>query len=66
MAATRGRRRRCILSQPGVSLQVKALEKSIGLPLFEKVGRTLQLTAAGTSSWGTARRFSGCWKRRGW
>ncbi|MGH2486098.1 MAG: helix-turn-helix domain-containing protein, partial [Ktedonobacterales bacterium] len=25
------------LSQPGVSLQVKALEKSIGLPLFEKV-----------------------------
>src|SRR5579859_7060363 len=35
------------LSQPGVSLQVKALEKSIGLPLFEKVGRTLRLTEAG-------------------
>ncbi len=35
------------LSQPGVSLQVKALEKSIGLPLFEKVGRTLHLTEAG-------------------
>jgi len=35
------------LSQPGVSLQVKALERSIGLPLFEKVGRTQHLTAAG-------------------
>jgi LysR family transcriptional regulator, low CO2-responsive transcriptional regulator len=35
------------LSQPGVSLQVKALERSIGLPLFEKVGRTLHLTEAG-------------------
>ncbi|HLJ81170.1 MAG TPA: LysR family transcriptional regulator, partial [Ktedonobacterales bacterium] len=35
------------LSQPAVSLQVKALEKSIGLPLFELVGRTLHLTEAG-------------------
>ena len=35
------------LSQPGVSLQVKALEKSVGLPLFEKSGRTLRLTEAG-------------------
>ncbi len=35
------------LSQPGVSLQVKALERSIGLPLFEKVGRSLHLTEAG-------------------
>ncbi|MFI5274387.1 MAG: LysR family transcriptional regulator [Ktedonobacterales bacterium] len=35
------------LSQPGVSLQVKALERSVGLPLFEKVGRTLHLTEAG-------------------
>lgn len=35
------------LSQPGVSLQVKSLERSIGLPLFEKVGRTLHLTEAG-------------------
>jgi DNA-binding transcriptional LysR family regulator len=35
------------LSQPGVSLQVKALEHTIGLPLFEKSGRTLRLTEAG-------------------
>ena len=35
------------LSQPGVSLQVKALEQSVGMPLFEKSGRTLRLTEAG-------------------
>ncbi|HEY7021605.1 MAG TPA: LysR family transcriptional regulator [Ktedonobacterales bacterium] len=35
------------LSQPGVSLQIKALEKSLGLSLFEKHGRTLRLTEAG-------------------
>jgi DNA-binding transcriptional LysR family regulator len=35
------------LSQPGVSLQIKALEKSLGLHLFEKHGRTLRLTEAG-------------------
>lgn len=35
------------LSQPSVSLQVKALERSIGLALFEKHGRSIQLTEAG-------------------
>ena len=35
------------LSQPAVSLQVRALEKTIGMPLFEKSGRTLKLTDAG-------------------
>ena len=35
------------LSQPAVSLQVRALEKTIGLALFEKSGRTLRLTDAG-------------------
>jgi DNA-binding transcriptional LysR family regulator len=45
------------LSQPGVSLQVKALEKSIGLPLFEKVGRTLHLTEAGRALLGYSERI---------
>jgi DNA-binding transcriptional LysR family regulator len=36
-----------LISQPGVTLQVKALEHNVGLPLFEKVGRTIQLTEAG-------------------
>jgi DNA-binding transcriptional LysR family regulator len=35
------------LSQPGVSLQVKALEKTVGMPLLERHGRTLRLTEAG-------------------
>lgn len=36
-----------IMSQPAVSLQLRALEREIRLPLFEKSGRTLRLTEAG-------------------
>ena len=35
------------LSQPGVSMQIKQLEESIGLPLFEHVGKKIHLTHAG-------------------
>jgi DNA-binding transcriptional LysR family regulator len=35
------------LSQPAISMQVRALEHSVGLPLFEKVGHRLRLTEAG-------------------
>jgi DNA-binding transcriptional LysR family regulator len=35
------------LSQPALSLQVKALEKSLGQPLFERHGRRILLTPAG-------------------
>jgi len=35
------------LSQPGVSLQVKALGKAVGIRLFERNGRALRLTEAG-------------------
>ena len=35
------------LSQPGVSMQIRQLEENIGLPLFEKLGRKIQLTEAG-------------------
>jgi LysR family transcriptional regulator, low CO2-responsive transcriptional regulator len=35
------------LSQPAVSMQVKQLEESIGLELFEKTGKRIALTAAG-------------------
>lgn len=37
------------LSQPGVSLQVRALEQSIGMALFERAGRQLRLTDAGVA-----------------
>ncbi|MBI3976691.1 MAG: LysR family transcriptional regulator [Chloroflexi bacterium] len=36
-----------ILSQPAVSMQVKALEKSVGQELFEQIGRRIYLTEAG-------------------
>ncbi len=35
------------LTPPAVTMQVKELESQIGLPLFERVGRTVSLTTAG-------------------
>jgi DNA-binding transcriptional LysR family regulator len=35
------------LSQPGVSMQIKQLEESVGLPLFEQMGKKMHLTIAG-------------------
>lgn len=35
------------LSQPAVSIQVKQLQETIDVPLFEREGRTLNLTTAG-------------------
>ncbi len=36
------------LSQPGVSMQVRALVDVVGIPLFEKLGKQIHLTEAGT------------------
>ena len=35
------------LSQPGVSMQIKQLEESVGMPLFEQLGKKIYLTDAG-------------------
>lgn len=35
------------LTQPTISMQVKQLSKSVGMPLFEKVGKRLYMTEAG-------------------
>jgi len=35
------------ITQPAVSIQIKRLEEQTGLPLFEKVGKKIFLTAAG-------------------
>ncbi|MCU7960545.1 MAG: LysR family transcriptional regulator [gamma proteobacterium symbiont of Bathyaustriella thionipta] len=35
------------LSQPAVSMQIKQLEETLGLPLFEQIGKKMHLTAAG-------------------
>ncbi len=36
------------LSQPAVSIQIKRLEESVGLPLVEQLGKKIFLTAAGS------------------
>lgn len=35
------------LTQPAVSMQIKQLEESVGLPLFEQLGKRIYLTEAG-------------------
>jgi len=35
------------LTQPAVSMQIKQLEESLGLPLFEQIGKRIHLTEAG-------------------
>ena len=35
------------LSQPAISMQIKQLEQTVGMPLFEQVGKQIHLTEAG-------------------
>jgi DNA-binding transcriptional LysR family regulator len=46
------------LTQPAVSMQVKSLEDSAGLPLTEQVGKKIRLTSAGEEVARTARRIA--------
>jgi DNA-binding transcriptional LysR family regulator len=43
------------VSQPALSLAVKELEADLGTSLFDRIGRKVQLTAAGTALLGPAR-----------
>ena len=43
------------VSQPALSLAIKELEADLGTPLFVRVGRRVQLTAAGSALLGPAR-----------
>jgi DNA-binding transcriptional LysR family regulator len=45
------------VSQPAVSKSVKDLERQVGLPLFEQIGRRTQLTEAGRVLMGHAERL---------
>ena len=47
------------LSQPAVSRQIKSLEHDLGVRLFEQIGRSLHLTAAGDLLLGQAQRLLG-------
>ncbi|MBS1190386.1 MAG: RuBisCO operon transcriptional regulator CbbR [Rhodocyclaceae bacterium] len=51
--------RELFLTQPAVSMQVKQLEESAGLPLYEQVGKRIRLTEAGELMAQTARRVAG-------
>src|SRR5882757_10267857 len=42
------------IAQSSLSQQIKALEKKIGNPLFERLGRSLRLTASGEALLGPA------------
>ena len=46
------------LTQPTISMQIKQLTKTIGLPLFEQVGKRLYLTDAGKELLATSREIS--------
>jgi DNA-binding transcriptional LysR family regulator len=46
-----------LLTQPAVSMQIKALERSVGISLFEHVGKHLQLTEAGLELYARANRI---------
>jgi DNA-binding transcriptional LysR family regulator len=51
------------LSQPTVSVQVKELATAVGLPLFEQMGRSIRLTAAGSELLATAGAVFDTWER---
>lgn len=47
------------MTQPAVTQQVRALEEEIGQALFDRIGRSVQLTQAGELLYGYARRITG-------
>ena len=51
------------LSQPTVSIQLRDLAESVGMPLFEQRGRRLHLTQAGEELVETAREVFAAWNR---
>ncbi|MEN9939045.1 MAG: hypothetical protein RLZZ387_5624 [Chloroflexota bacterium] len=48
---------RCNVAQPSLSQQIIKLEQELGQPLFERVGRSVRLTAAGEALLPRARRI---------
>ena len=51
------------LTQPAVSIQIRQIAETIGLPLFEQNGREIALTAAGEELLGTVRDLDDAWNR---
>ncbi|QHE78016.1 LysR family transcriptional regulator [Hydrogenophaga sp. PBL-H3] len=53
--------RACHVTQPTVSMQIKELADSVGLPLYEQIGKRLFLTEAGEALVETARLMEDDW-----
>lgn len=51
------------LTQPAVSIQLRQLADTVGLPLFDQAGRELRLTAAGEELLATVRSLDDVWSR---
>ena len=51
------------LTQPAVSLQIKALEEDLGVQLFDRTGKAVALTAAGRILLDTQSRAANCCSR---
>ena len=51
------------LTQPAVSIQIRQIVETIGLPLFEQNGREIALTAAGKELLTTVRDLDDAWNR---
>ena len=51
------------LTQPAVSIQLRQLADTVGMPLFDQTGRELRLTAAGDELLATVRNLDDVWNR---
>lgn len=51
------------LTQPAVSIQIRQITGIVGLPLFEKTGRDIRLSAAGQELLQTVRELDDSWNR---
>lgn len=51
------------LTQPAVSIQIRQLAETVGMPLFDQAGRTPRLTAAGEELLTTTRSLDDVWNR---
>ncbi len=51
------------LTQPAVSIQIRQLAETVGMPLFDQAGRALRLSAAGEELLATTRRLDDVWNR---
>ncbi len=55
---------RLALTQPAISMQIKALEEELGEPLFERHRKGVRLTTAGEVLYDTCNPCSRAWRRQ--